>query len=633
MNDELLVGIILAVVASGAVACVAAAILWSKLLRVERRVAQLEAVRGVMPVIPAASVPAVVSATALPVPAPPSPVSYIQTPPPVIAAAVPSEAAGHAAEPVGRKTTADWEALIAGKWLNRVGLAAVAVGVAYFLKYAIDNDWIGPTGQVAIGLLLGAALMAGGSWLAKRGYAYFADGLAGLGASVLYLSAWAATSYYALVSPGVGFVLMVAITAGIFTIAIGRASQRIAMVALLGGLLTPMLVDSGQNRTNELFGYLALLDGAVLVLAGARRWRQLEWVAFVFTELYFWIWFGNHFGPDMWWTSLLFATVFFAEFLVLPTWKRASVSDASLVHAAVSVVNPAAYLLALHAILWPDQRWALTFASLALAALHLLIARAAPTGEAGRPTMARLLPAGLALMFVTVAVPIRLAGVWITCAWAVEAAVIIWVGFRVNFWQMRTLGLVLFALVALQLPAWDVPQWAFLWNPRLLAAAVTVGSLVAALIAARQHASAVGSNERPWFAALGVMATVLLVWALTREVQTFFRGGPDTFETYHPRLAEGLVISLLWIACATALLVAGVRGSIAALRWQGLSLFGIATVKVFIYDLSALRGFYRIGSSIALGVLLLGVSFLYQRRVASEKPLPDAPGKGNGGPT
>jgi uncharacterized membrane protein len=67
------------------------------------------------------------------------------------------------------------------------------------------------------------------------------------------------------------------------------------------------------------------------------------------------------------------------------------------------------------------------------------------------------------------------------------------------------------------------------------------------------------------------------------------------------------------------LVVSGVRLKSAALRWQGLALFGVTTLKVFALDLSYLRGFYRIASSIALGVVLLVVSFLYQRSLAARR--------------
>ena len=63
--------------------------------------------------------------------------------------------------PGAPRSAADWEARIAGRWLNRIGLTAVAVGVAYFRKYAIDNGWIGLLGQVALVSCRAARVRAG----------------------------------------------------------------------------------------------------------------------------------------------------------------------------------------------------------------------------------------------------------------------------------------------------------------------------------------------------------------------------------------------------------------------------------------------------------------------------------------
>jgi hypothetical protein len=99
------------------------------------------------------------------------------------------------------------ETLIGGRWLNRIGIIAIISAVTFFLKYAFDNNWIGPSGRVAIGILLGAAMLPWSHWLLQRGYAYFSEGIAGLGAAVLYLSIWAGCQYYKLCSrrPGPQF--------------------------------------------------------------------------------------------------------------------------------------------------------------------------------------------------------------------------------------------------------------------------------------------------------------------------------------------------------------------------------------------------------------------------------------------
>src|SRR5262245_11963666 len=47
------------------------------------------------------------------------------------------------------------ESKIGGNLLNKIGMVAIILGVGYFLKYAIDNEWIGEMGRVVIGILTG----------------------------------------------------------------------------------------------------------------------------------------------------------------------------------------------------------------------------------------------------------------------------------------------------------------------------------------------------------------------------------------------------------------------------------------------------------------------------------------------
>ena len=132
----------------------------------------------------------------------------------------------------------DMETVIAGRWFNRIGIVALLIAISYFLKLAFDNNWIGPSGRVAIGVLFGALMLPWSQWLLGRGYTYFSEGIAALGEATLFLSVWAGCQYYALYSRDVGFVAMIAITAAMTVVAIGRNSQRIAVLSLLGGLLT-----------------------------------------------------------------------------------------------------------------------------------------------------------------------------------------------------------------------------------------------------------------------------------------------------------------------------------------------------------------------------------------------------------
>jgi len=147
---------------------------------------------------------------------------------------------------------ADLEALIGGRWFNHIGIIALLFAVSYFLKLAFDNNWIGPAGRVAIGILLGAPMLPWSQWLLSRGYSYFAEGIAGLAEATLFVSVWAGCQYYTLFSRGVGFAALVFVTIVMAALALWRDSSRIAFLSLLGGLLTPALVSSGRVAEGSL---------------------------------------------------------------------------------------------------------------------------------------------------------------------------------------------------------------------------------------------------------------------------------------------------------------------------------------------------------------------------------------------
>jgi uncharacterized membrane protein len=577
----------------------------------------------------AAGAPAAVpEAPARSAPAPPAPPATPVQPPPTAAAPPPGPPGvplPPRPSPSPSRSAPDLETLIAGRWLNRIGLLLVLIAVAYFLKLVIDNEWIGPTGQVAVGILAGAGLLGFSQGLLGRGYLYFSEGITALGSGVFYLSLWAGSNYYNLFSLDVAFFAMIAVTAATVAIAVGRDSQRIALLALVGGFLTPWLLSTGKDAQVVLFTYVAVLNAGLLAVAWKKAWRWLELPAFFFTQIYFWGWYdGFYHVSQPLVRTLAFASLFFAEFSALSVIRARRLGAVLGEQGFLVLCNGFFYLTVLLTLLYDPHRWMATFATLGLAAVHLAILRALPTDtqDEQRARITRLLFAGLALTFVTIAIPVRLEGKWITMAFAVEAAVLLWSGFRARAWQLRAAGLVLFGAVLLRLVTEPLAGGTFLLNERFATFAVTIACIAAALVLADRQREEVREQERAWFALLGVAINVVAVWALSLESYEYFRpylGSEIPNVRLDARLAQQLALSLVWTLYATALIVLGVRRNQAGLRWQALGLFGLTLVKVFFFDLSFLSGVYRVVSSIVLGLMLVGVSFLYQRRLAVHK--------------
>ncbi|MGH9803696.1 MAG: DUF2339 domain-containing protein, partial [Candidatus Acidiferrales bacterium] len=305
-----------------------------------------------------------------------------------------------------------------------------------------------------------------------------------------------------------------------------------------------------------------------------------------------------------------FATLFFALFAALPVVRARWTAALPGSQTTLVLFNAFWYLLALRAMLWPGRKWELTLAVLALAAAHLVVAQRAPEPEGGGRSAVRLLFAGLALTFVTLAIPIRLEGRWITMAWAIEGLVLAYSGLRAGLRGLRAAGLVLFAVTAFRLWVFEIPADQLFLNARFGAFVTAVACFAASFYFSRQHREELGRDEAAVFGLLGIGVNVFLLWALSLEFSDAYAGN---------ELAQQLSLSLLWTLYATALIILGVRQGNAALRWQALALFGLTVGKLAVHDLWFLERIYRIVSFVVLGVVLLVVSFLYQRRLAAKK--------------
>src|SRR6202046_631700 len=248
----------------------------------------------------------------------------------------------------------NFEALVAGRWLNYVGILALLFAVTFFLKYAFDNNWVGPRGRVGIGILLGAALYPWSQRLLHKGYKYFSEGIAALGAATLYLSLWAGWHYYAIFPQSVAFALMIVVTGATFVVAVGRKSERVALLAQIGGLITPLLVSTGEHHEVALFTYLVILGAALLGLAWVRLWRWLLPFQFGATLFFFWGWYGDFYNGTELGITAWYATVFFLLFAAIPvvrSWREGELAGLEI---TIVVVNAGAYLTALYEMLWPQ---------------------------------------------------------------------------------------------------------------------------------------------------------------------------------------------------------------------------------------------------------------------------------------
>jgi uncharacterized membrane protein len=185
------------------------------------------------------------------------------------------------------------EGAIGKLWLNRIGIIAILIGVSYFLKYAFESNWIGPSARVVLGLFAGIAIVLWSELFRKKSQVAFSYPLKAIGIGTLYLSLWGAYQIYHLLPSSGAFIAMIVVTTATITLALTQDAEILASFALLGGFSTPVLLSSGENHEIILFAYVCLLDLAVLAMVAFKPWRRLTLGSFVGTAVLYIGWFSE----------------------------------------------------------------------------------------------------------------------------------------------------------------------------------------------------------------------------------------------------------------------------------------------------------------------------------------------------
>ncbi|MBN1961853.1 MAG: DUF2339 domain-containing protein [Deltaproteobacteria bacterium] len=160
-------------------------------------------------------------------------------------------------------------------WFTRIGAIIGLVVVAWFFKYAVDNDWIGPWGRVGIGATLGAALLFSGAFLARRSkhiHGYFLQGLMGLGLAILVVSGYASFGFYHLLAAWEAFAVITLLCVVGGALAYTFNSQLLLSLSLIAAFLNPVMLSTGVDRPFALFSYLLLMTSGAIFVAIVRRY-------------------------------------------------------------------------------------------------------------------------------------------------------------------------------------------------------------------------------------------------------------------------------------------------------------------------------------------------------------------------
>ena len=303
------------------------------------------------------------------------------------------------------------------------------LAIGFFVKYAIDNNWIGPVGRVCVGLLCGGILV-GLAHKLRKDYKPFSSVLVGGGLAVFYFTIALAYHQFHLFDQTTSFIIMVVITVFAVVLSLLYDRQELAVISMVGGYATPFMMSNGSGNYIALFTYLSLLNTGLLVIAYMRIWRVLNLLAFVFTVLIYSSWLFTLSQPvvaGIGGNAFLFATLFFLFFFTaclahnIKEKKKFLPFDFSML-----LVNSLWYFsIGLYLLQQMNATEYKGLFSASMAAFHLVVSYVLYRNQKADGNILYLL-IGITLTFISITAPLQLEGSYITLFWASESVLLYW---------------------------------------------------------------------------------------------------------------------------------------------------------------------------------------------------------------
>lgn len=325
----------------------------------------------------------------------------------------------------------DLEKFIGENIANKIGIAILVLGIGFFVKYAIDKNWINETGRVLIGFGAGLILLLFAHRI-RVSYRSFSSVLVGGGLAVFYFTIAFAFQEYKLIGQTMAFASMIAVTVLAILLSLVYDRLEIAILAIVGGFITPFLLSTGQDNYQALFTYIAILNAGVMVLAGFKKWTALNFVALFATVLIVGLWFIDQkylSREDLpVWPPLAFFTLFYLEFVLMNILHQFRHKRPFQALDFLSLLGVNGLFFAAGQILLADAglpRGAGLFTCF-LGLFNLLVLFWVLRKKEKDTGFVRLLT-GLGISFLTLAFPIFFEGDGITLFWSVEALILFWI--------------------------------------------------------------------------------------------------------------------------------------------------------------------------------------------------------------
>lgn len=326
-----------------------------------------------------------------------------------------------------KQNNPDVERFIGENLVNKIGILILVLGISYFVKYAIDREWINEPMRVGIGILSGGILLGIAHRLRQKYQAFSSVFVAG-GIAVFYFTIGIAFQDYQLFSQTAAFIIMVLITVFSAFVSIAYNRQELGILTIIGGFSVPFIVSTDSGNYHVLFTYLAILNVGMLTVSYYKRWHWANFTAFLLTLSIYtgWYLFDYFANKEIYLHALGYAALFYIIFSIAFVLNNVKTKNkfANYEIGAIILNTFCFYGFGLQSIQSYVSSYAGLF-TLGLAMYNLVYAGFIFRNYKFDKSILYVL-IGLALTFATITVPTQFEGNYITLFWACEAVLLFW---------------------------------------------------------------------------------------------------------------------------------------------------------------------------------------------------------------
>ncbi|WP_159476051.1 DUF2339 domain-containing protein [Chryseobacterium sp. 18068] len=378
--------------------------------------------------------------------------------------------------------------------LTIIGIFTLVLGIGYFVKYAIDKNWIGESARMGIGFLAGFILIIIAHFIRKN-YTIFSSIIMGGGIAVLYFTTTIAFREYHLFTQNTAFVITCAITLLSIFLSYRYNSETLIVFSLFGGFLAPLMISTGQSNYIFLFTYLSLLNIGMLITVYLKNWKSVGWIAFIFTAIYLYFWTIEK--TDL--TSIIFYIVtyiIFYAFALQNYFKTNLLSKLDILMLVLINFSSIIGLVYIFSILRYEP---LSIFPLSFALINIFFAFRENQNKKFERNYSVF--AGIGISLLTLAVALQFKTHLITSVWAIEASLLLYIWKKTNHNIFKIFFYLLFPLVILsQIMTWteyinNEKHLTIILNPVFLTSLVVIASCFFNLILLKKDSKEKSDTE------------------------------------------------------------------------------------------------------------------------------------------